>query len=120
MKPPPLPLNPTQFLADLTEQFPLLAAEVFDEDYQGLFYVQVGCLATYANNCYRRADWPELKRVIDYFQQRVAQVEAEVENALYVAFLEHLDFEGDTLPATRARSLLHPPYQAIWQQLRAQ
>jgi len=59
-----------------------------------------------------------VRKVIDYFQQTIERVDRATENALYVSFLEHLAFEGATINARKARAMLSPAYQHLWQELR--
>ena len=115
----PPELTQAAFLTSLVAQFPSLTSEVFDEDYEGLIHLQVSCLTRYANACFTTARLDELARVIRFFESTVERVDSSTENALYVSFLEHLDFEGETKNARMARQLLSPHYEQIWQALRA-
>jgi len=111
-------LTQAQFLANLIERFPTIAEEVLEDT--GLIHLQVGSLARYANDCLAKGRLDEVARVINYFQNTVEKVDSNTENALYVSFLEHLEFEGETENAKQARLLLARHYREIWRQLRAQ
>jgi hypothetical protein len=111
-------LTQAAFLAGLIERFPSLAGEVLED--AGLIHLQVSSLARYANHCLATGQLEEVARILAYFYQTVERVDSNTENALYVSFLEHLDFEGETENAGRARQLLQPPYKAIWEELRSQ
>lgn len=115
----PPELTQAAFLTSLVTQFPSLASEVFDEDYEGLIHLQVSCLTRYANACFATARLDELARVIRFFESTVERVDSSTENALYVSFLEHLELEGETEKARKAPQLLPPHYRQIWQTLRA-
>ena len=78
----------------------------------------MSCLARYANDCLATARLDEVARIITFFHDTVERVDNSTENALYVSFLEHLAFEGETEDAETARQLLKPHYRQIWQQLR--
>ena len=119
MKQKAMPRMPqAEFLTGLIEQFPGLEADLLDEDYSFSIHLQVGCWATYANHCVAAGQLEEVRKALNYFQQTVGRVDPATENALYVSFLEHLEFEGGTLNAKKARSMLSPVYQHIWQELR--
>ena len=111
-------LTQGEFLTGLIEHFPGLEANLLDEDYSFSIHLQVGCWATYVNNCVAAGQLEEVRKAIHYFQQTVERVDPATENALYVSFLEHLEFAGGTLNAKKARSMLSPAYQHIWQELR--
>ena len=115
----PPELTQTAFLTSLVAHFPSLASEVYDDDYEGLIHLQVGCLARHANACFATARLDELARVLLFFEATVERVDSLTENPLYVSFLEHLELEGETDNARRARQLLAPHYRQIWQALRA-
>jgi hypothetical protein len=110
-------LTRARFLAELVERFPAVAEDVLE--HEGLIHLQVSAWARYANTCVAHGHLQELARVIDYFQQTVEQVDSTTENALYVSFLEHLEFSGESQNAQLARQLLAPPYLESWRQLRA-
>ncbi len=110
-------LTQGEFLAGLIEQFPSLAADLLDEDYSFSIHLQVGCWATYTNACIAAGQIDQVRRALNYFQQIIGQVDPATENALYVSFLEHLTLEGRYLNTKKARSMLSPAYQHIWQEL---
>lgn len=112
----PPELTRAQFLAGLVERFPAVAEDVLEDE--GLIHLQVGSLARYVNVCIAKGRLDEVARIINYFQQTVERVDSITENALYVAFLEHLVFEGESENAQHARMLLAPQYRDIWRQLR--
>ena len=119
MKQKALPrLTQAAFLTGLIGHFPSLEADLLDEDYSFSIHLQVGCWAIYANNCVAAGQLEEVRKAIDYFHQTVERVDPATENALYVSFLEHLAFDGSTLHAKKARSMLGPAYLHIWQELR--
>ena len=111
-------LTQTAFSTSLVTHFPTLASDVFDEDHESLIHLLFSCLARYANTCLATARLDELARVIRFFATTVERVDSRTENALYVSLLKHLDFEGETENASRARQPLAPHYRQIWQALR--
>lgn len=111
-------LTQAAFLTGLLEQFPSLEADLLDEDYSFSIHLQAGCWATHVNNCVTTGQLEEVQRAITYFQQTIERVDPATENALSVSFLEHLEFDGSTLNAKKARAMLSPAYQHLWQELR--
>ncbi len=111
-------ISQEEFLRHLIEQFPDIKSEVEDEDYQGLIYLQIGCLTRYTNTCVVAGRIDEVRRILDFFHQTVDRVDSTTENALYVSFLEHLELDANTKNAQEAKKLLKPKYLDIYKQLR--
>lgn len=105
-----------EFLHYLVESFPGIKEEVLDPDYEGLIHLQIAALARYANDCTDSKNFEELKRVIDFFNVMVDKVDPVTENALYVSFLEHLDFNG--FSEIDIKKYLTPNYFNAWKGLR--
>jgi hypothetical protein len=106
------------FIRLLAERFPAIASDVLDEDYAGLLHLQVSFLADYANDCLAAGRLDELRRVVDFFQEMVTKKDGEVENALYVSFLEHVEMAGDSKNCRLARSFFTPTHLEAWVALR--
>ncbi|CAN5445405.1 hypothetical protein BH11BAC3_BH11BAC3_42450 [soil metagenome] len=104
-----------EFLKYLIEYFPEVKEDVLDPDYTGLIYLQISALARYANDCTNIKRFDELKRAIDFFEITVDKVDSVTENALYVSFLEHLEFKG--LNETEIKKYLKPNHFETWKGL---
>ena len=109
-------LSKAEFLTLLTETFPETREDVLDPDYDDLIHLQVGILANYANKCVEIKRFDELKKVFDFFEATEKKVDSDIENALYVSFLEHVDFEG--LDEKEIKKYLKPHYFDAWRILR--
>ena len=109
-------LTTDEFLDLLVATFPETRDEVLDPDYAGLIHLQVGRLAAYANKCIETRRFDELRRVFDFFEATMRKVTTDVENALYVSFLEHVDFEG--FQQKEIRQYLKSELYNAWIQLR--
>jgi hypothetical protein len=111
-------LTTDQFLILYSEEFPNLESEIYDEGCRDLIYVQIGLLSNYINECIKEGALKEVLRAFIFFERMVNRVNTEVENALYVSFLEHIKMEGDSDTAVASRKLLNPKYLEIWSALR--
>jgi hypothetical protein len=87
-------ISQIEFFQLLVKHFPEIAEDVFDEDYNGLVHLQIGCMARYASELIRHGKFDFLKQLFDFFQTTVEKVDSSTENALYVSFLEHVDMAG--------------------------
>lgn len=119
-KPNQLPdkLTTHQFLILYGEAFPELEEEIFGNNYRDLLYLQVGLLSGHINHCIKNGMLKEVKRVFIFFEQMMPRVNPDAENALVVAFLEHVKMEGDTDNEVAARKLLSPKYLDLWRELK--
>ncbi|MBD1364590.1 hypothetical protein IDJ77_12290 [Mucilaginibacter sp. ZT4R22] len=111
-------LTTDQFLILYSEEFPNLESEIYDAGCRDLIYVQIGLLSNYINECIKKGALKEVRRVFIFFERMVNRVEPDLENALYVAFLEHVKMDGDTENAKEARKLLKAQYLEAWGALR--
>ncbi|MFM7856566.1 MAG: hypothetical protein ACKO96_32745, partial [Flammeovirgaceae bacterium] len=109
-----LPAN--EFLKLLVDHFPEIKNEVLDPDYDGLIHLQVGGLYNYANKCVDTKRFDELKKIFDFFEATVTKVHTTVENAVYVSFLEHVDFKG--LNEKEIKKYLNPDIYKTWAEIR--
>jgi len=109
-------LSTDEFLQLLVDYFPETKDEVLDPDNVGLIHLQVGGFATYANRCVETKRFDELKKIFDFFEATVNKLHTTVENALYVSFLEHVDFKG--LNEKEIKKYLKPDLFDTWRQLR--
>lgn len=109
-------LTADEFLQLLVDYFPVTKDEVFDPDYVGLIHLQVGGFANYTNKCIETKRFDELKKIFDFFEATVNKVNTTVENALYVSFLEHVEFKG--LNEKEIKKYLNADLFKTWTQLR--
>jgi hypothetical protein len=109
-------LTTDEFLRLLVDYFPETKDEVLDPDYVGLIHLQLGGFANYANKCIETKRFDELKKIFDFFEATVTKVHTTVENALYVSFLEHVDFEG--LNEKEIKKYLNSDLYKTWTELR--
>jgi hypothetical protein len=81
------------FLGDLRREFPDLGAYLDDEANRGLFYVQVGTFASYVQRLIDGGMRAEVQHCFAVADLAIREGDGEVQNAIGVAFLEHLNFQ---------------------------
>jgi hypothetical protein len=98
-------IDEAKFLAMAVAEFPSLAG-AFAEN-EGLFHVQMGAFSHLAQDAIERGDLATVKRCYDLANEAMKNVRPNVENAVFVSFLENLNFE--TSPhGSEAERLLSP------------
>jgi hypothetical protein len=98
-------VNEARFLELALVEFPSLGAE-FAED-EGLVHLQMAALSRLTQESIGRNDFATISRCYSLLEEIVKSATFEVENAIYVSFLENLDFEIPSSGA-EARRLLPP------------
>lgn len=98
-------IDEAKFLALALAEFPSLADE-FAEN-KGLFHVQMGTFSRLARVAIERGDFATLKRCHNLADETMRNASPSVENAIFVSFLENLDFESSSHGA-EAERLLSP------------
>jgi hypothetical protein len=101
------------FRTAVLAEFPQLRDEFKDDD--ELPYLQVGAFARFTQSAKGRADWDTYERCVGIAGRLFGRASRDLENALYVSYLEHLDFDGPRGP--KAWSLLTPELQAAWRRI---
>ena len=92
--------------------------DAFDEsDEVGPRYLLIGEFAILTQRAKGAGDWDTYRRCVALAERFFVAADSELENALYVAYLEHLDFEGPRGP--EAWRLLGPKLQEAWRRITA-
>jgi hypothetical protein len=94
-----------KFLSLALAEFPDLREEF--EEYDGLFHLQMAAFSHVAEEAIERGDFATLKRCYKIADEIMKSASPNVENAVYVSFLEHLEFTSQPNEA-EARHLLPP------------
>ena len=118
------PVHHAELLDQLRQAFPDVADELDEESSQGLPYVQLGTFARYVQRAIDAGTRAEVERCFAVIDRGNREGDDDVQNAIGVAFLEHLNFQDgkvrrewafDLLPAslrTAAKSLgIGPGYR---------
>ena len=100
----------SDFTRRVLAEFPEIRPEIEDSD--GLLHIEIGVLAEHAQSAKGRADWSTYERCMRLIDELFVSPDPQLENAIYVSFLEYLDFNGKR--GAKAWSLLSPRLQAGW------
>ena len=98
-------LAQAKFVQLVLAEFPQLGEEFAQAE--GLLHLQMGAFSRFAQATIEHNDLDALKRCYELLAEILKTAPFEVENAIYVSFLEHLDFESSPYGA-KARHLLPP------------
>jgi hypothetical protein len=80
-------------------------------------HIQIGAFVGLTQRATGGADWDTYERCVHIAHTLFTRASPELEDALYVSFLEHLDFAGPRGP--KAWSLLTPELQTAWRRITA-
>jgi len=108
-------VTPEEFIAATRAEFPELSSELDDDE--GLFYLQVGSLARHTQAAIDDGDRAEVKRQFEFARKADLAGDAEVENALGVAYIEHLNFQDGKRHRSWAWDLLPESLQSVGRSL---
>jgi hypothetical protein len=100
-----------RFLALLTEGFPEVVADV-DDCSRGLLHLEMASFARATQAAIDERDIETIERHFRFADKVLRDAAPDVENAIYVSYLENLRFEGRKAHATKARTLLPPRLKA--------
>lgn len=102
-------MGPSDFMQALRREFPDLVEELDEESWKGLLYIETGCLARLATRQITDGDTQGVKQTFEFVRRCWLDGDGEVQNAIGVAFLEHLNFD-DTKKRQRSWAFrLLPP-----------
>jgi hypothetical protein len=76
----------------IEREFPEIAGELHEETIEGLLHCQIAEFSRFTQMTIDTQDRASFRRVCDLFVAMFDDANAELENALNVSFLEHLDF----------------------------
>jgi len=98
------------FIKDLVDQFPEIMEEVLDEDYIGILTLQIGCFKRFTQKAIDLGDLETIKKCFNFVEENISVVEFKIENALFISYLDKLNFRGSSqienlLPQTLAKVL---------------
>lgn len=100
-------INHHRFIALLTERLPEIAGSI-DDCSKGLLHCEMGTLARATQEAIDRQDKATVKAHFEFIDEVFRDATPDVQNAVYVSYLESLRFEGRKAGPTNARDLLTP------------
>ncbi|WP_165247295.1 DUF7674 family protein [Paludisphaera soli] len=96
-----------RFVALLNERLPEVASQI-DDASEGLLHLEMGVLGRATQAAIDSQHRETVKQHFRFVDEVLRDAASDVENAVYVSYLEHLRFEGRKAGPTKARSLLPP------------
>ncbi|HEX3313554.1 MAG TPA: hypothetical protein VHR72_01630 [Gemmataceae bacterium] len=96
-----------RFIALLTEQFPDVVSAI-DDCSCGLLHLEMATLARATQAAIDIQDKASVVRHFKFVEEVLGDAAPDVENAIYVSYLENLRFEDRKAAPTKARDLLTP------------
>ena len=112
----PKQIDHTAFIELLTEHLPEVAAQI-DEYERGLLHLEMGSFARATQEAIEHGEMEEVRRHFLFADELLQQADREVENAIYVSYLENLYFEGRNSDRRKAKELLTPRLKQALQEL---
>lgn len=94
-------VNEARFIELALAEFPNLADEFAEEE--GLFHLQMAAVSHIAQAAIERNDIVTLKRCYSLLEEAAKSATDEVQNAIYVSFLENLTFDNSNYGAEAKR-----------------
>jgi len=93
----------------LKDEFPVIIEELEDEAWTGLLHFEVSCLARHTQQQIDEGNKKELTRCFESARQFMLYGDEKVKNAMYVSYLEHLDFRDGRHRRQWAMKLMPQP-----------
>lgn len=106
-------MNGDEFIASLLAEFPELREEIRENE--GLLHVQVGAFARRTEEAIASGDLASIDRCFTLAHRAFRDADPPLKNAIYVSYLEHLNFSGANGSAAQHRMspLLRQRYAEI-------
>jgi hypothetical protein len=105
-------VHASEFMAAMRAEFPDLVDELDDETWRGLLHVEMGCFARYTMAAVDSGDRAAVTKCFHFARRAWTDGDHDVQNALAVSYLEHLNFADGKVPREWAFSLLAPALRA--------
>jgi hypothetical protein len=102
-----------QFIAQLLTEFPELRDEI--ESDEGLLHMQMGSFSRTTQEAITAGDFETLRRQFSLANSFFREGTPDLQNAFYVSYLEHLDFDGAN--GQRAKALMPMELHKGWQEI---
>ncbi len=100
-------------------RFPRLSQELHDETWEGLLHLQVGVFTRFAQNVIDDGDQETWQQISQLFLDLWHACTPDVENALNVSFLEHLNFSDGKKSRSWAYQAMPPAMRKAWDEMEA-
>lgn len=105
-------MDAAEFMRRLREEFPDLREDLDQEDWTGLLYLEARAFARHAQQGIDEHDEVLVRRFFEFADCAARHGDDQVQNAIGVAFLEHLNLQDGKVPRAWAWELLTSRLQA--------
>ena len=99
-------MDAAEFMRELREEFPPLRKDLDQEGWAGFLYLETGSFARYAQHAIDEHDTALVRRCFDFADRAARDGDDQVQNAIGVSFLEHLNLQDGKVPREWAWELL--------------
>lgn len=106
-----------QMVRILIEEFPSLEEEIRDDVWAGLVHLEIGCFARYTQRQIDGGNREEVQRCFAVADRILKNADEQVDNAVYVSYLEHLDLHDGKRQRSWAKGMMSPLVLAGWKQM---
>ena len=103
-------INRKQLVPRLHQEFPEISADLNDEMWAGLLHLEVACFTQYTQEQIDSEDEPKLVRCFEVASEFLLNGDANVKNAMYVSYLEHLNFQDGKRKRQWAKEHMSPAF----------
>ncbi len=107
-------LDGNAFIEKLINVFPELKEEILDEDFSGLITLQLGSFKRFTQKLIDSDDQMSLEKCFKFINDNIDNLEFRVENALYLSYLDRLNFDQNP----NAKTLLPNKLKNIFNQIK--
>jgi hypothetical protein len=108
-------ISGTEALDLIEKEFPEISEELREDE--GLLHLQIGEFSHLAQSFIDGAKTNEFKRVCELFVKLFPSASSELENALNVSFLEHLNFTDGKKERSWAYTAMPPLMRKAWDEM---
>ena len=112
-------INRAQMVALLIAEFPDIEDDITDETWVGLTHLEVSSFRRYTQAQIDDRNEAELERCFRVARKLMMDGDGEIENAMHVSYLEHLNLRDGKAPRSWAIALMPEPLQAGYQSIQA-
>jgi hypothetical protein len=102
------------FIEQLLTEFPELQTEVLNETRAGLLHLETACFARHTQAAIDNHNVEVLQRCFCFAMRIFQDADADVKNAMYVSYLEHLNLENGKTQRAWALKMMPPLLKEGW------